>query len=688
MPDAETSREQIRRRVEQMNKSDARDRAETLRDELSHHDSLYYVENDPEISDAEYDRKKAELQAIEQAYPDLITPDSPTQRVGAEPKEQLGTVEHETRMLSIQAIQSEKEFRNFYQTCLDKLDKQRVPLVGEPKYDGLSVELVYENGSLQTASTRGDGRTGEDVTENVRTIGQVPLRLQPKDESISVPRRLVVRGEVYMPIDPFQRFNRQQEHHGAKTFANPRNAAAGSLRQLDSRITAERPLRIWCYQVGPSSSRRAESQWQCLQQMRDLGLPVNPECRRFEGPDAAVQWYEQMTDRRGELDYEIDGCVFKVNDLSAHDKLGTRAADPRWATAWKFPARREATRIEDIQAQVGRTGVLTPVAHLEPVRIGGAEVTRASLHNQDEIDRKDIRIGDHVLVERAGDVIPHVVGVLTSKRNGREKEYHLPETCPSCGSAVSRPPGQAETRCTNSACPAQRVERIKHFGSTEAMDIDGLGDKLVEQLVEADLVCDPADVLDLEPDELTRLERLGKKRATNLCRQIDQARNNATLGRVIYALGIPHVGRATATDLAGAFGSLDDLAAADVEDLRQVAGLGKTVARAVADWLDNPENRKLLCRLQDRGVDPKAQTRSDRLDGQTYVITGSLESMTRDEATEAIRMAGGRASSSVSGETDFLVVGDNPGQTKTADAEDHDVPTIDEDELLDRLGRK
>ncbi len=671
--------------VEELTKDEARERAEELRDTIEYHNYRYYVLDDPEISDAEYDELKAELQAIEDRFPDLVTPDSPTQRVGAEPRDELGTVDHEAPMLSLQSIQEEEAFRRFWSNCLDRLDIGRMSVVGEPKYDGLSVELVYDDGRLTTASTRGDGETGEDVTDNVRTIDEVLLRLQP-DDDVSVPRHLVVRGEVYMNKDEFEAFNRRQEDEGAKTFANPRNAAAGSLRQLDSGITAERPLRIFFWEIASSSSSRPGSQWTCIELMRALGLKTNPEAQRFGTPDDAVAWYEEMKERREDLPYEIDGCVFKVDNLEHHETLGTRAANPRWATAWKFPPRRRTTRIVDIEAQVGRTGALTPVATLEPVHIGGVEVTSASLHNQDEIDRKDIRIGDRVVVERAGDVIPHVVSVVKDARNGSEERYELPDTCPVCGEETSRPEGEAVRRCTNASCPAQVKEKVQHFGSQQALDIDGLGEKVVDQLVERGLVEDVADLFDLTADDLRGLDRFAEKSAGKLVDAIREGKEQATLTRVVYGLGIPHVGRAMAGDLALAFGSLEALADADRDDLEALDGVGPTVASAIAQWLDNDRNRELLDRLRDRGLDPREEAGGDRLDGLTIVVTGSLESMTRDEAYDAIRRQGGDPTTSVSSNTDYLVVGSDPGSTKLDDAREHDVETIDEDAFLELLG--
>ena len=677
---------QKRKKPEDRTKQESRKRAEHLRDEIEHHNYLYYVENEPAISDAEYDDLKEELAAIEEAYPDLVTPDSPTQRVGAEPKEELGTVEHESPMLSLKAVKSEDDFRHFYEMCLDELKKKRVSLVGEPKFDGLSVELVYENGKYVSASTRGDGRTGEDVTENVRTINQVPLRLREKGASI--PRRLVVRGEVYMERKAFDNFNKKQEKNGKKTFANPRNAAAGSLRQLDSKVTAERPLSVFFWEIGPSSSSRPASQWKCIEAMKSWGLRCNPLTERFDSVDKAVEWRGKMEDKRDDLEYEIDGCVFKVNILDAHEKLGTRAANPRWAIAWKFTSRRKTTKIKSIKAQVGRTGALTPVATLEPVHIGGVEVSHVSLHNQDEIDRKDIRIGDTVLVERAGDVIPHVLKVLKQKRNGHEKKYHLAKKCPACGSKVVRAEGEAVSRCPNAACPATVKQSIIHFASKNALDIDGLGEKLVDQLVEKDIIDDPADLFELTEKDLRKLELVGKKKAENLLKAIEKSKKKATLPRVIFALGIPHVGRALASDLAAEYGSLDDLAGASKSELSKTAGMGETIASAIRAWFGNTRNRKLVKRIQRAGIDPKARKRGSKLEGKTFVITGELDAMTRDEAKEAVRMQGGNVTGSVSGNTDFLVVGKDPGSTKQEEADEHGTKRIGEKPFLDMLGKK
>jgi DNA ligase (NAD+) len=667
-------------------KKQAKKRAEELREEIERHNYRYYVLDDPEISDAEYDELKRELESIEEEFPDLVTEDSPTQRVGAEPKKEFGTVGHPSRMLSLRAVQDEGEFRHFHESCTDALDSRRLSLVGEPKFDGASVELIYENGRYVRASTRGDGRTGEDVTDNVKTIKEVPMRLRRK-RGLSMPRRLVVRGEVYMEKDDFEKLNRRQRKRGGKTFANPRNAAAGSLRQLDPNVTADRPLRVFFWEIAPSASSRPDSHRSALKLMKELGLKVCERINRLGAADDAVQWYEKMKEDREDLPYEIDGCVFKVNSFEAQETLGARSANPRWAVAWKFPARRKVAKIKKIEAQVGRTGALTPVAFLEPVLIGGARVSRVTLHNQDEIDRKDIRRGDHVLLERAGDVIPHVVRVMKKKRTGKEKKYKLPRKCPACGERVSRPTGEAVTRCMNASCPARLKETILHFGSNDALDIDGLGKKVVEQLVENDVVEDPADLFELKPSDLKKLDLVGDKKARNLVDSIEKSKKKASLARLIHGLGIPGVGLSVAQDLAAEFGKLDDIASAGEEKLKKMEGMGDVTASAIAQWFDNNKNRKLISRLKKLGLKTSAAGRGTKLKGKTIVITGTLDSMDRSEAKEAIRLQGGRATGSVSGETDYLVVGSNPGDAKRREAKDHDVETMEEKEFLALVGK-
>jgi DNA ligase (NAD+) len=671
---------------EELTRAQARLEAEALREELAHHDHRYYVLDDPEISDAEYDRLKRRLLTLEDRFSELVTPDSPTQRVGGAPREEVETYRHETPMLSIEAVFRRQGLERFHQTCLQETGKQRVTLVAEPKYDGASVELTYGRGRLTVAATRGDGETGEEITANIRTIGQVPLRLVP-DEDVPIPRHLVVRGEVYLGRQDFERLNRRREEAGERTFANPRNAAAGSLRQLDPKITAKRPLRIFFWEIAPASTGRPATQWQCLERMRALGLPVNSRAARCRSLEQAARYHQQQAAERDALDYEIDGSVFKVDDLTDHETLGTRSATPRWALAWKFEPRRESTTIERIDVSVGRTGALTPVAALDPVPIGGVEVTHVSLHNQDEVDRKDIAEGDRVLVERAGDVIPHVVRVLR-RAGGKRKTFRLPKKCPRCGTRVSRPEGEAITRCVNPSCPARLEQSIQHFASKSALDIDGLGSERVAQLVASGKVQDLADLFDLTEADLTPLERMGKKSARNLVQAIAEARRKATLPRLIHGLGIPHVGRALAGDLARELGSLDRLAEADPEQLLALQGVGATVASAIVGWFSNEANRALIRKLKQHGLNPTVSTtaRQGPLQGKTVVLTGSLEGMTRSEAKEAIEQAGGRTTGSVSSNTDWLVVGAEPGETKQQDAREHGVETISEKGLRKRLG--
>ncbi|MFW6152590.1 MAG: NAD-dependent DNA ligase LigA, partial [Verrucomicrobiota bacterium] len=466
-----------------------------------------------------------------------------------------------------------------------------------------------------------------------------------------------------------------------------RNAAAGSLRQLDPRVTAKRPLSIFFWEIAPSSSSRPDSQWQCLQLMRKIGLRTDPVAEKCFSVDAAIDWYNDMAERREKLEYEIDGCVFKVNDFSDHKTLGTRAANPRWAIAWKFAPMRETSKVRKIEVSVGRTGALTPVAALEPVHIGGVEVTHVSLHNQDEIERLDVAQGDTVEVERAGDVIPHVTSV-TKRKSRNRKHFRLPKKCPVCKGNVSRPEGEAIARCTNPSCPARLRQSIQHFASKEALDIDGLGEKLVEQLVDEGYVKSLDDIFRLEEQTFQKLERMGRKSSENLVNAVQNSKNEVTLPRLLYGLGIPHVGKAMATDLASEFGSIDALADADENKLKSVTGMGQTMASAITDWFGNPKNMEMLKRLKELGINPQFRKHGGRLQGKTVVVTGTLKAMTREEAKEAITEQGGKVSGSVSGNTDLLVVGANPGSTKTSDAEKHGVKQIEEEEFLKLVGRR
>jgi DNA ligase (NAD+) len=676
---------QQKKKPDERTKKQAEKEAARLREELHHHDDLYYVQNDPEISDAEYDRMKQRLLDIEEQYPDLQTPDSPTQRVGGSPRDDLKPVRHEEPMLSLRAVYEQGEVERFCDDVLKRTGTKTLSLIAEPKYDGMSIELVYEKGSLIQASTRGDGREGEEVTANVKTIGDVPLRLR-HSKAVSIPDRLTVRGEVLMGRKAFADFNKQQEKKKKKTFANPRNAAAGSLRQLNPKVTAARPLQFVCWQLTSMSGSQPATHHACMELAGKLGMKTGPEIAHCKSRKAVVEWHEKMAEKRDSMDIEIDGCVYKVDSLDDQQKLGTRTANPRWAIAWKFAPRRETTEVKKIRTQVGRTGAVTPVADLEPVEIGGTTVTHVTLHNQDEIDRLDVAEGDRVLVERAGDVIPHVAQVMKRKTSHRKK-CHLPATCPVCGTELARPEGEAVTRCTNTSCPARIKQSVSHFASKGALDVDGVGEKLVDQLVESGTVKRPDDLFDLKQSDLTAMERMGKKSAQNLLEAIEAARKNVTLPRLLYGLGIPHVGRAVAADLAAEFGSLDGLKEADASSLKKMDRVGAVMAEAIEVWAQNEENRALIGRLKKKGIDPQFHTGSGRLKGKTVVLTGSLESMTRDEAKEAVISEGGKASGSVSSNTDFLVTGQNPGGTKTADAEKHGIPQISEKEFLKKLGK-
>jgi DNA ligase (NAD+) len=669
-----------------LTKPKARKRIEKLREQIGYHNYRYYVLDDPEVSDAEFDDLKNELAKLEDRFPDLITPDSPTQRVGGAPRDGFTTVRHETRMMSLDTVNDADAFRRFCENVLKGTGKERISLVGEPKFDGLSVEFIYDNGKLVSASTRGDGTTGEDVTANVKTMNAVPLRLGA-GRKVSVPRHLVARGEVYMNKKDFENLNRRQEKNREKTFANPRNAAAGSLRQLDPGVTASRPLSVFFWQIGPSSSRVPDSHWASLELLRDLGLRTNRRNEHLESVDEAIEWYETMARDRDGLPYEIDGCVFKVNAIADHDRLGARAASPRWAIAWKFTARRKTTKVEAIESNVGRTGKLTPVALLTPVGIGGVTVSRVSLHNQDEIDRKDIRIGDTVLVERAGDVIPHVVQVIKEKRTGKEKKYRIPRKCPSCGGPVVRIEGEAASRCTNASCPAQLERELEHYASRGALDIEGLGEKTAQELVERGLVKNVADLYDLRPDDLVDLPTFAEKSAAKLIDAIAATGETATLTRLVYALGIPNVGRTVAGDLTARFPSIEELSRASSGDIQEIQGLGSVVADSVVEWFRNDRNKRLIQQLRKHGIDPKAEKRGTKLAGLTFVITGTLASMTRDEAKEAVVAAGGSVSGSVSSRTDYLVSGRDPGSSKSNAAARFGTKTISENEFLELLGK-
>jgi len=640
-----------------------RRRLEELRQALHHHNYRYYVLDDPEISDAEYDRFMNELIALERRHPRLVTPDSPSQRVGAPPLDKFESVPHAVPMLSLDNGFEEEDIFEFDRRVRRLLQvEEPVFYTAEPKMDGVAVELVYEEGVLKTASTRGDGVTGERITANVRTIRSVPFLLN-RGSANRIPSLLEVRGEVFIGLRGFQRLNEERRKRELPPFANPRNAAAGSLRQLDSRITAERPLEIFFYGIGTMRDLAPQTHGELLQMLRSLGLRTNPLARSQINISEAVDYYRALADRRLDLEYDIDGVVVKVDDIDAQRRLGATSRSPRWAIAYKFSAVQETTRLLGIEVQVGRTGALTPVAKLEPVSIGGVTVRRATLHNEDEIRRKDIRIGDRVLVQRAGDVIPEVVKVIDSARNGMERAFDFPERCPACGSRAVRMQGEAVSRCMNSLCAAQLKERIRHFGSKAAFDIDGLGEKLVDQLVEKGLVKTYADLFRLDAETLSRLDRMGEKSAENLIAALE-AGKRVLLSRFIYALGIRHVGEHVASILADRFGNLDKWIAAPEDELAAVDGVGPVIAASIRAFFGRHENREVVEQLKDAGVKihhEKKKTDLGGLAGKVFVLTGALSGMTRDDAKRRIEAAGGKVTGSVSGKTDYLVVGGEPG---------------------------
>jgi DNA ligase (NAD+) len=655
-------------------------RIQELRTQLHYHNYRYYVLDDPEISDAQYDRLLRELEDLETRYPESITPDSPTQRVGAQPAEKFQSVAHSIPMLSLENGFSFEEVREFDQRLRRFLKvNHAVEYTAEPKMDGLAIELIYEKGVLIQSSTRGDGLMGEEITQNVRTIHAIPLRLL--DTKILPPGRLEVRGEVYIKVKDFQEFNRKREETGESPFANPRNAAAGSLRQLDPKITARRPLHFFAYGLGLVNGRSFSSQWEVLQILPDWGLPVNPLIRCCPGIAECLDFCREMETLRHTLPYEIDGVVLKVNDFALQEQLGVKSRSPRWALAYKFQPSQETTQVLNIEVQVGRTGTLTPVAHLKPVLVSGVEVSRATLHNQDELERKDIRIGDTVVIQRAGEVIPEVVKVVTSMRRGHEKIFTMPERCPNCQSPVVRLPGEAAHRCLNPNCPAQLKETIRHFSSKGALDIEGLGEKLVDQLVEKGLIRDYGDLYYLSRDILMPLDRMAEKSADNLIQALDNSKKT-NLSRFIYALGIRHVGEHLSGLLATHFGSLKALMDASEEELTSIREVGPQVARSLRIFFDNPRNRGVIDKILAGGVKigEEKSSGSRPWAGKTFVITGRLTGMTRDQAKEKIEALGGKTASQISGQVDFLVFGEDPG-SKLDKAREMRVPVLKEEEF-------
>jgi DNA ligase (NAD+) len=662
------------------------DKMQRLRDKINRHNHLYYILDDPEVSDAEYDRLFDELVALEEKYPELVTPESPSQRVGAKPLEEFQTVEHSLPMLSLNKATSEEDFLDFHRRVreLSGLDEQAIEYTVEPKFDGLAVELVYREGAFHLGSTRGDGSVGEDVTLNLRTVKSIPLKLL----GASPPDLLEVRGEVILNKEDFAGLNKEREKTGQPLFANPRNAAAGSVRQLDPRITSTRPLSLFAYGTGRVEGRDLAHHWDSLLFLKKVGFKISQYAKLCGTIYEVIEYHEKILHQRDELPYEIDGIVIKVNAFSLQQRLGELSRSPRWAVAWKFPAQQENTRVEDIIISVGRTGSLTPVAVLEPVRVGGVEVSRASLHNEDEVRKKDVRIGDTVVIQRAGDVIPEVVKVVESKRTGREEAFAMPDRCPVCGSRVERPEGEAIHRCTGFACPAQIKENLAHFVSKGAMNMDGLGRRLLEQMVDKQIIEDPADLYFLKKDDLMKMDRMGDKLAENVLAAIAKSRS-PSLANLIYGLGIRNVGVHLARVLATHFKSIENLAGQSIEELTRVHEVGPIVAESLHNFFHNPKNSAILEKLGKGGVEfPVEETGSEEapLAGKTFVLTGALDTLTRDEARGMIEELGGRVSSSVSKKTDFVIVGKDPG-SKYDTAKRLGVATLDEDEFK-KLARK
>jgi DNA ligase (NAD+) len=666
------------------------DELNALKDQIRHHNYRYHVLDDPEVPDAEYDRLMRQLQSIEQKHPELISADSPTQRIGDEPISAFGSVQHQVPMLSLDNAFSPDELREFHRRVSERLELEdeadQLIYAAEPKLDGAAVSLLYEDGQLVRGATRGDGSNGEDITHNVRTIESIPLRLI----GAGYPSTLEVRGEVFMPKAGFDAYNNKARAAGEKTFVNPRNAAAGSLRQLDPKLTAERPLDIYVYSVGRvDGGTLPDTHSELLNRLQDWGLKACPERRVVDGVDGCLSFYDSIGAKRDSLPYEIDGVVYKVDNLLQQRELGFVSRAPRWAIAHKFPAQEELTTVEEIEFQVGRTGAVTPVARLHPVFVGGVTVRNATLHNIDELHRKDVRVGDTVTIRRAGDVIPEVVGVIASRRPKKTRRVQLPRKCPVCDSKVAREEGEAVARCTGGLyCSAQRSEALKHFVSRKALDVDGLGAKLIEQLVSIGRIETPADIFQLNESELSEMERMGEKSAQNLIASIDASRSTS-LSRFLYALGIREVGEATAASLASHFGKLDGIIAASEEDLVDVQDVGPVVASRIRSFFDESHNREVIDRLIEFGVhwaeaEPQAKPADGPLSGKTFVLTGTLSEMTRDEAKQKLQALGGKVTGSVSKKTDFVVHGEKPG-SKLAKAHKLEVATLDEAALAKLL---
>jgi DNA ligase (NAD+) len=664
-----------------------RKRIGELREIINHHNYRYYVLDSPEISDAEYDELMSELRQLEAEHPELVTPDSPTQRIGAPPVEAFGVVEHPQPLLSLANAFSYEELTAWHKRVSNLLGRHQFDIVCEPKIDGLAVALTYVDGLLVTGATRGDGYRGEDITQNLKTVRSIPLSV-----SKEAPPRFEVRGEVYLPKAGFKKLNEERAEEELPLFANPRNAAAGSVRQLDSGITARRPLDIFIYGLGWAEGKAVpDTHWEIMQYLKSWGFKINPNIAPCRSLDEAERYYRRLVETRESFPYEADGIVAKVNSIALQQELGIATHEPRWAIAYKFPAIQGTTRLTDIGINVGRTGSLNPYAILEPVRVGGVVISSAALHNEEDIHRKDIRIGDWVVVQRAGEVIPEIVEPVVSRRTGKEKIFSMPGRCPVCGSEVIKPEGEAMHRCTNAACPSQALERIKHFVSRGAMDIDGVGEKLCQALFEAGLVKDAADLYYLSKDQLLGLERMADKSASNVLNSIEKSKDRP-LARVIFALGITHVGDQYAELLAEPFHSIDLLAKASEEELSTLPSIGPKIAESIVAFFRQEGNRRIIKKLRKVGVklerDKVKEARPEELPlaGLEFVLTGKLESLSRSEAEAKIKALGGKAGSDVTRKTSYVVVGADPG-SKLAKAEKLGTKTLSEAKFLDFLNK-
>jgi len=662
------------------------ERIENLRRRIRHYERKYYVEDTSDVSDFEFDGLMKELEALEAAHPELITPDSPTQRVGGEPIEGFKTVTHRVPMLSIENTYSEEELKEFHKRVLKGVGEEPIEYVVEVKIDGLAVSLRYEAGRLVYGATRGDGFRGDNVTENLKTIREIPLVLEPVGGGATVLPVLEVRGEVYMPIPEFRRINEEKERAGEPPFANPRNAAAGTLKLLDPRIAAKRRLRVFCYGVGDYEGVTFHSHWEVLDRLRQLGFQRNPEVKRCKSIDDVIKRCRAFEKVKGEQDYAVDGMVIKVNSFDQQEYLGSTTKAPRWMVAFKFPPERATTLVRNVIWSVGKTGVITPVADLDPVHLSGTTVKRASLHNADEIERKGVRVGDTVVVEKAGEIIPQVVKVMEEKRSGGEKKVQIPKTCPVCGARTVRLPEEVYLRCSNMACPAQVKERIIYYASRQAMDIEGMGPAVVDQLVDGNMIKDIGDLYSLKAEEVEALERMGTKSAQNVIDGIETSKKRA-LGNLITALNIPHVGAATGDLLAREFGSLEGLAKASVEHLAAIEAIGPVVSQAIHSFFRDEANLKVIEKLRTAGVNFKStraagpERRNPAVEGKTFVVTGTLAHFSRTEIETRIRQMGGKATSSVSSKTDYVVHGDNPG-SNIDKARQLGVKTLTEEEFV------